>query len=105
MGDLSCVEACRDLGAWGQLLALLLVGSRLAWAEIQRRRLKTETQSLAAEKQGLERKVEALSIAPKPISMPSLGDLTLHLRGMPLESLTPPPPDLDGDKKSDPTPS
>lgn len=94
-----CVRACQDLGEWAKLVGLVVLGSRLIWAEIVRRRLKTEKKGLAEENEGLKQEVRQLSMPPARIAGPTLGDLTLHLTGLPVETPRPPATPSTPDKE------
>lgn len=61
-----CVDACRDLGAWGEVLAMLLIGARLVWAEVRRHRAERERTDLREQVERLSSRPPA--DAPLPIS-------------------------------------
>lgn len=84
MPDNLCESACADLGAWGQMLALLAFVARWVWAETRRRQAERD-------RQGLQEQVRDLSQRPpERIAIPidTQGGLTLKFPGY---SLSPSP--------------
>lgn len=79
----TCADACRSLGAWAELVALLVIGVRWGWAEIARRRAQESQRALAAQSQALSQEVRQLSM--RPPSLGSLGAVELRIQAAPVE--------------------
>lgn len=100
----TCVEACRDLGGWAQLVGLLALGARWAWAEIARRRTAKTARDLELERESLAQQVLALSLRPPkvPADVPSLGAVMLEIRASEPRKNDAPAPAVVTDSDSSP---
>lgn len=75
-----CLRACEQLGSgWIELVGLMLLGARWAWAEITRRRISDERKDLTVERAALKTQVQLLSM--RPPALPSLAQITQQIKG------------------------
>lgn len=52
-----CADACDSLGAWGELVAIGLIGARAVWSEVKRRQVSAKNAELK----------QQLSLKPAPL--------------------------------------
>lgn len=103
MGDGFCVAACRDLGAWGEAIALLAIVARWVWAETRRRQLSRDRDGLQAQVRELSQRPPKW---PEGVINPA-GGLTLQIPGFslspspyPSEAQATLPPEKDSSSRS-----